>query len=304
MPFNYTTYGLSIRSELELPGLIEGHSQTDVIIELEAYESHPELHLNQTTYHSAQAGHFTFNVRKTAHYIVRNGNSVTVIPHPDGVLEDIRLYLLGTVLAVLIQQRGDLLFHASAISKQGQVILLSGESGVGKSTLAYEMVSNRGWKLCADDVARFSVIGDQIQIYPSYPYMKINEDILDHAGLSKDNFAKVSRKWGKYRIPHISNYEKNPTRARSIFLIQSEALSSLTMQEITGAEKWVQIRSMLYRAEYLIGTTTESKIHTTLSTVSRYLPLIQVCRPIQPFTYSRVKELANSIENYLKAQED
>jgi hypothetical protein len=62
-------------------------------------------------------------------------------------------YLKQEVFAAFMRARPDLYWlHASVVERSGRAILISGASGVGKSTLALELV-DRGWRLLSDDIA-------------------------------------------------------------------------------------------------------------------------------------------------------
>ncbi|CAN5421404.1 HprK-related kinase A [soil metagenome] len=64
--------------------------------------------------------------------------------------------LLAAEMAMNLQmalgQRRYLLLHASAVERDGRVLLMTGESGSGKSTLA-ALLSRRGWRLLGDEFA-------------------------------------------------------------------------------------------------------------------------------------------------------
>lgn len=55
-------------------------------------------------------------------------------------------------LQVALGHRRHLLLHASAVERDGRVLLMTGESGAGKSTLA-ALLSSRGWRFMGDEFA-------------------------------------------------------------------------------------------------------------------------------------------------------
>jgi len=69
------------------------------------------------------------------------------------VPEMLSVILGGTVLAALLQLRGALVLHASAVERGGRAVALVTSSGGGKSTLA-AMVCAAGAQLVTDDVLR------------------------------------------------------------------------------------------------------------------------------------------------------
>lgn len=83
-------------------------------------------------------------------FLVEGGARVTYEPR-EAELRDVRLILLGTVLAVLCYQRRWLPLHASAVVRDGVVHAFTAPSGGGKSTLAAELC-RRGHAFFSDDI--------------------------------------------------------------------------------------------------------------------------------------------------------
>jgi HprK-related kinase A len=67
------------------------------------------------------------------------------------------------------------LFHAAALERQGQAIILPGPSGAGKSTLCAALAA-RGWRLLSDEVAMVRPRDGLLQPYPR-PISLKNESI-------------------------------------------------------------------------------------------------------------------------------
>jgi hypothetical protein len=79
-----------------------------------------------------------------------------------GRVEDITY----TSLAPLLRRRGYYLIHASAVARQGRVVLLVGASGSGKTTAALSLLAS-GWELLANDVVLCQERGDGIYALPT-----------------------------------------------------------------------------------------------------------------------------------------
>ena len=65
---------------------------------------------------------------------------------------DLRTFLVGSALRALLIQRGQLLFHGTALVKDGKAVLLLGQPASGKSTLAWCM-NHQGWKLLSNELS-------------------------------------------------------------------------------------------------------------------------------------------------------
>lgn len=78
------------------------------------------------------------------------GERIDCLPDPDWTGE-MPLAFYGTVAALTLAWRGALPCHASAIEIGGRAVLIAGDAGAGKSTLA-AMLVERGARLVADDL--------------------------------------------------------------------------------------------------------------------------------------------------------
>jgi hypothetical protein len=88
---------------------------------------------------------------ETGTFVFRKGSEIVVdaLPHADVRL--ISLFLTGTGLGVLLQQRGLLLLHASAVMINKCVVAFLGGSGWGKSTMAGAL-RMKGYTIVSDDI--------------------------------------------------------------------------------------------------------------------------------------------------------
>jgi hypothetical protein len=106
---------------------------------------------------------------------VRGGREITIDPVP-GVQEDLlRHLILGPALAALLQQRGLLVLHASAVTIDDGAVAFLGAKGWGKSTLAGALYS-RGHGIAADDVTAVHVGRGCPMVLPAFPQLKLWPD--------------------------------------------------------------------------------------------------------------------------------
>ncbi|MEO5929530.1 MAG: hypothetical protein ABIR47_06335 [Candidatus Kapaibacterium sp.] len=119
-------------------------------------------------------------------FLVRGGNEVIVDPVAGADERVLRLYLLGPVLALLLQQRGRLVLHGSAVATASGVAAFLGESGAGKSTIAAGL-HRRGYPAVADDLVSIDTAYDPPAIDPGFPLLKLWPDAA--TGLGYDPLA-------------------------------------------------------------------------------------------------------------------
>lgn len=82
---------------------------------------------------------------------MEHGKRIVVCPQPGADEKKVRLFILGTCMAVIMMQRGILPLHGSAVVIDGWAYAFVGHSGAGKSTLSAALAS-RGYPLLTDDV--------------------------------------------------------------------------------------------------------------------------------------------------------
>lgn len=82
---------------------------------------------------------------------------------------------MGMNLQMALAQRRYLLLHASAVERDGRVLLMSGVSGAGKSTLA-ALLMTRGWRLMGDEFALSDPASGLVHAFPRLVSLK-NESV-------------------------------------------------------------------------------------------------------------------------------
>ncbi|HEU4751801.1 MAG TPA: serine kinase [Armatimonadota bacterium] len=175
--FSYQAYGLGIHSAIPLPELVFRDVRADVLITMG--EVRPLCVSGAVTgrVFRAHGSEVYFSWPGVADALVRDGREITVQPHPSVPPRELSLYLLGAALAMVLQQRGRLVLHASAVATPRGAVLFTGETGWGKSTLAAAM-HRAGHPLLADDVAALHVGDDRITLAPAFPALKLWPDSL------------------------------------------------------------------------------------------------------------------------------
>jgi hypothetical protein len=132
-------------------------------------------------------------------YISPEQMRIDCAPAP-GVAESTIAHLIldHAIPRLLSLTPGFLVFHASAIQVEDQVIAILGKSGQGKSTLAGWFAS-QGFPLLTDDclVVRWSEVTQQWLAQPSYHSVRLWPDSVDALGIANSDlreFAGYSEK--------------------------------------------------------------------------------------------------------------
>lgn len=201
---DYHVFGWRVKSALPLPELLPWRDDArapDLCVEIGAVPP-PKPHWPSVG-PAVQIG--PTGVRVTipgvAHYWAEAGKRVIVQPILPTNAAEIRVFLLGTVLAILCFQRGVLPLHASAVDIDGRALLLSGVSGAGKSTLAAAL-SARGYRLLSDDLCALEVReGHPLTVLPAFPRVKLCRDSASQLQVPVEGLDRSGAELEKYVVP-------------------------------------------------------------------------------------------------------
>jgi hypothetical protein len=197
-------FGLHIQSDLVLPELTPGPGNSDrprVLIRVDAVA--PTLpgaiRVGPTAY--VCPNDFLLDEPGVARYRVRGGEEIIVDPAPNASPRAVRLYLLGTAIAVLCYQRGLQPLHANAIVVNGRGLAFAGPPGSGKSTLA-AYLHDRNYRVLCDDLCVLSFEADgRILAWPGLAQFKLRPDALSALSHDASALERASGDHGKYYVP-------------------------------------------------------------------------------------------------------
>jgi len=219
-------------------------------------------------------------IPRVASYWVEGGRRVIVEPHLPVEAPAIRLFLLGTVLAILCYQRGLVPLHASAVEVPGGALLVSGRSGLGKSTLA-AMLVERGHRLIADDVCVLELgAGDTPLIRPVLPRLKLWQDAAQAMAISTDGLEQVRDEALKFNLPvEESRFRSEPIRAAHIVLLRPSRLSpEIAATKLTPLAA-IENGQLFYRRRLAEALGGRALLFRARIAVGRSVPITELSRP-------------------------
>jgi hypothetical protein len=194
----YHAFGLKLASDLLLPELHPGSGPPDASIRL-SWSSERMSPL--APFLSVKGAVVTFNL-EGIRFTVEGGHTIGIVA-PRGTGEpDIRVWLLGTVMAGLLHQRGYFLIHANAVClANGFTAAFAGPSGAGKSTMA-ALLESSGFRVLGDDLCAISFDGlERPMLYAGIPRLKLWRETLDFLGRQHSGLERVATDLAKYHVP-------------------------------------------------------------------------------------------------------
>lgn len=187
------------------------------------------------------AKNFFLSVANTGNFLITEGKYIYYDVDSSIDLKLIRLYLLGSCMAAILQQRGHLVLHGNAISYDGKVCdVYVGQSGAGKSTMAAWHYL-QGAYILSDDVCLIHFDeggkGGRAFVVPSYPQIKLWGESARLLEMNLEHIDFICEAIPKYRIPIKSQFISNALPIRRIIEINPENTKT---QILTGMDNVAQ----------------------------------------------------------------
>lgn len=129
--------------------------------------------------------------------------------------------ILLPVVADLVAHRGWAVLHAAAVSRGGRAILLTGLNGCGKSSLAWHLVRNKGYRFLSDNYVAYEPASGRVYGIPE------GVRLAEHPGVDPSALGgrRLGRTFGKaHFLPAASSVvESGRVRAVAILSLGREA---------------------------------------------------------------------------------
>ncbi len=293
----YHIFGLDIESAIPLPAApVSGQSGRrlpDVVIEYGNPPDHLAGLQSKGLRYQARPGEFLLRVDSVARYYVCDGRHIVVAPEPGAEDESVLIYLLGSAFGALLHQRNILVLHAGAMEIKGRSILFTGDSGIGKSTLAAGF-HKRGYPFLADDVCAVGIINRQPAVIPGFPRLKLWADVLTKLEHNKDQLKSVrwTKGMDKYFLP-VDPVHKLPVLLKSVFVLETAKSDEIKITRLTGADKINFIIKNTYRLQFLNGLGGKEEHFRQCAAVAAQTCVYRVARPRTGFL---LEELMDALE--------
>jgi len=275
----YSIYGLRIHTEIACPGLPsdpQPDGNPDVTIRLlppvpEASES------LENGYYEVRPGVFRLEMRGVGRYLVEDGSRISVEPSEGASADQVRLFLLGSVIGALLYQRGLFPLHGSAVETRWGAMIFVGAQGVGKSTLAAQFF-RRGYRLLSDDVCAVTTSLGTLQVLPALAQLRLCADAYERLDSLQDAHFHID----KFVVSMNESYCPNPAPLKAIHVLADQEDGDPEFEVLRGFDRVQRLLENLYRPQFLKGQETQSDLMRLAGQIAQKAPIVTVSRKRDP----------------------
>jgi hypothetical protein len=199
--FGYCISGLSVLSDMPLPGLIpamlQGAPQVEILAAPlpDAFDAPEAVGPNW----QLSGDRLLIEAPGVVRMLLTGGRTLNYAMAPGAAAEDAAIFLSATGFGILLQQRGRIVLHASAVRVGTDAVLFCGASGAGKSTLAAAL-GNQGYPLVADDFCSVTLRDDRPWVEADARQHKLWRQAIDRLSLDARGKAAVRPNIAKYHV--------------------------------------------------------------------------------------------------------
>jgi hypothetical protein len=301
----FRAYQLTFAASIPIPEMISIDADQDreytpdvVIAEGDFPDVLPDA-LASSAVHEVNAESLLLRVAGVGRYLVREGREILIDPDPAATAHDVRVYLLGTCLGVLLHQRGLLILHASGVVTDRGAVVFAGASGAGKSTLLAELL-RRGNKMIVDDVCaiRFDD-GSYPIVIPAYPRTRLWADAAARFDVDTANLPRTRSSWDKFERQLPDQFWDHEARLTHVFhLADPHDGDEFLLEPLPPFEAFTTLVEHTYRGILLDGLDLRASHFELASRAASSVKVIRVRRPAGSY---RLEELADLVLGSLES---
>lgn len=278
----FSAYGLTIQSDIDLllPGIAEAAAPDLVIRFAEFADVTPKnLSWDGVWYEYHEPELLILKWDFIGSYLIKTGNEVLINPKQSLNDENIRLPILGTIMAMALQQRGCIVLHGSAVLMNGQVVIFAGNKGQGKSTLA-AWLNHQGFPLLSDDVCAMDSSDDHpLSIRPAFPWIRLNPDVLSHLGDNPDRYPQVHPEVPKRICDMDEGFCSAPSPVGAVCILETGEEMKLEQLHGMAAVKEILTHMLINRFPENQPTELRETIFAQSAKTAQCVPVYRLTRP-------------------------
>jgi len=247
----------------------------------------PHLEINENN--------FLLKIHNVACYNAQNGSRVLIKPFEGADRASIQLFLEGSVLGAMLHQKGILPMHGSSFRYKDKVVMICGNSGLGKSSVTEAFCQN-GAQFITDDISPVEISENRAVLLPLKTKNKLWDDALRKLNIESEGLERIRPEFEKFYTP-----SRQPMGGEQhldhIFILMKHNKPEFKVNELEGLAKYNILRKQIYRKVYLKGMpATERKYFQQLLLLANRVKVTTIIRPDICDIYETMEQIRKEIE--------
>lgn len=314
--FYYQLYGLTLRSNIPLPGLISTPKNTLLNVEVKITGDTQTLLLQKALtanydfgcqtktkadgnyihlWYRSDYGRLDFEINST-------GSKIYVNWQNSRLKEATALLLGGGVLGCAMRLQGMLCLHANVVAIGKYAIAIVGEKGAGKSTTTAAL-AKRGYPILSDDIAALKQEGDTFFAQPGYPRLRLWLPTIHALYGSEEGLEKIFHALDKRYINLTTDinasawkFQSEPLPLAAIYILEPrrQDLVATNIEPVSVVAALMNL--MNHRSAKFLKLDNEN-VAREWKNLSHLLASVPVRRVQRPDDLNKLPELCDVIVN-------
>lgn len=286
----YAVYGLSLRSVLPLPAAVSQGGAMEVEVKRATLTREAGDLRARGFQAQARDGEAHLLIPGAGTIVVRAGREILVDPEPRADERIVQLAVLGPAFAALLQQRGILVLHGSAVEMAGAAAVFVGGCGAGKSTMAAALHA-RGHRLIADDTVAVRTEGDDPVVLPAYPQLKLWPDAVVALGGDPARWPRIDPLYAKRARETRDGFcSRTAVPFRHLYVLRTGR--PMATRPLGPAEAFLELVRHSYGVQWLHGASSVRDFAARMRLVRR----TRIVRLRRPPALEHLHDVARLVE--------
>lgn len=298
MNYKYYIYGLNIESELEIEEayIKDFPCEPDVKVTIgelpdDLWAEVKDIPGDQFFIRRAPEA-AVFRIANLADYFITADH---IVIRPIGDINDhlIRTYLLGSSFGLCAVLRNHVMIHGGATRFNGKGIIVTGESGAGKSTISNKLLE-LGGQFIADDVCAVTIENGNPHINMAYPQQKLCRDAALARGYDLSELIYINESRDKFALRLKDNYLVEGADFNYLFELVLTDDDEVSIEKITGFDMVKMIHQNIYRGTDAFSMWGMAPVYMKKCLdIASKLSAYRISRPREKATVSEILEMIN-----------
>jgi hypothetical protein len=218
--YKYIAFGLNTCSEIFLPELAEANfDKPDLVIRRGKFDVFSGKTIVEGEYFRVTENSIYRFWDDIGKFKISRGNEIIIEEAKDVNEVVLRSFILGTVFASLLYQRGLFVLHASAVNINNEVIAFLGNKGYGKSTTAMTFYKE-GYPIISDDYIAVDPENSVPLVYPGFPSLRLSYNSRNHGNFSLKKIYYKDHEIDKLHVSVNNNFSLDKIPLKKLYMLK------------------------------------------------------------------------------------